>query len=66
MSLFLYAVTPSYSAAGLLAYALNKYCDHTVAWFKSKGVEGFDKYYEKAVFGQNQKLDSEILLIESI
>jgi len=61
MSLFLYAITPSYSAAGLVAYALDHHCDNTIAWFKDKGTEGFEGYYDKAVIGCPEELTSDVL-----
>lgn len=61
MSIFLFSSTPSYSAASLLAYALNEYCEETTAIFKGKGTEGFDKYYEKASFGMSPDFPREAI-----
>ena len=64
MSLFLYSSNPSYSASGLLAYALNKYCTDTVAWFKNRGTEGFDQYYKSALYDIPDKMPPEVLNAE--
>lgn len=63
MSVFIYANQPSFSASGLLAYAINKYCENVIAMFRYTDIEEFHKYckYYNATFGFPPRLSKEVL-----